>query len=198
MIGNVIDTFRHIRTTLHEDFARKFQIETSTSSVSCSKSWCQSCLSRQRNNPAECSRCLQVNNPKMNKCLRRRCFRPFKLHDDSLMLSKNASFGQEKKLSTIRFLIHNLLFGQNVKQDGRLAPAYFSQEYKYFDQHLPTVKNETCLKSSLRKFTITTFRSNFFVSHYRNILLGNTSVYQKILGIEKLYASERGVSCSPS
>ena len=29
------------------------------------------------------------------------------------------------------------------KQDGRLAPAYFSQEYKYFDQHLATVKNET-------------------------------------------------------
>ena len=32
---------------------------------------------------------------------------------------------------------------QKIKQDGRLAPAYFSQEYKYFDQHLPTVKNET-------------------------------------------------------
>ena len=30
-----------------------------------------------------------------------------------------------------------------MKQDGRLAPAYFSQEHKYFDQHLPTVKNET-------------------------------------------------------
>ena len=29
------------------------------------------------------------------------------------------------------------------QQDGRLAPAHFSQEYKYFDQHLPTVKNET-------------------------------------------------------
>ena len=29
------------------------------------------------------------------------------------------------------------------QQDGRLAPAYFSQEHKYFDQHLPTVKNET-------------------------------------------------------
>ena len=29
-----------------------------------------------------------------------------------------------------------------VKQDGRLATAYFSHEYKYFDQHLPTVKNE--------------------------------------------------------
>ena len=40
-------------------------------------------------------------------------------------------------------------------QDGPLAPAYFSQEHKYFDQHLPTVKNERdyCLKSSLRKFS---------------------------------------------
>ena len=33
--------------------------------------------------------------------------------------------------------------GTNQKQDGRLAPAYFSHEYKYFDQHLPIVKNET-------------------------------------------------------
>ena len=31
---------------------------------------------------------------------------------------------------------------ENSQQEGRLAPAYFSQEYKYFDQHLPTVKNE--------------------------------------------------------
>ena len=34
----------------------------------------------------------------------------------------------------------------NIKQDGRLAPAppaYFSPEYKCFDQHLQTVKNET-------------------------------------------------------
>ena len=41
---------------------------------------------------------------------------------------------------------HQLLLettGGYYKQDGRLAPAYFSQEYKYFDQHLPTVKNET-------------------------------------------------------
>ena len=29
------------------------------------------------------------------------------------------------------------------KQDGRLAPAYFSQEYKFFDHYLLTVKNET-------------------------------------------------------
>ena len=28
-------------------------------------------------------------------------------------------------------------------QDGPLEPAYFSQEHKYFDQHLPTANNET-------------------------------------------------------
>ena len=50
-------------------------------------------------------------------------------------------------------------YSVNSKQDGRLAPAYFSQEHKYFDQHLPTVKNELKLKT-----------------------LGNTSVYQKISG----------------
>ena len=31
----------------------------------------------------------------------------------------------------------------NSEQDGRLAPAYFSQEHKYFDQLLLIVKNET-------------------------------------------------------
>ena len=45
---------------------------------------------------------------------------------------------------------------------------------------------------------ITTFRSKFLVS-VPKISLGNTSVYQKISGIEKFYASERGgVSRSPS
>ena len=33
--------------------------------------------------------------------------------------------------------------GPNVEQDGRLAPAYFSPNYKYFDQFLQTVKNKT-------------------------------------------------------
>ena len=36
------------------------------------------------------------------------------------------------------------------------------------------------------------FQGIFFVSQYRKILLGNTSVYQKISGSEKFYASERG------
>ena len=30
-----------------------------------------------------------------------------------------------------------------LEQDGRLAPAYFSPNYKYFDQLLQTVKNKT-------------------------------------------------------
>ena len=30
-----------------------------------------------------------------------------------------------------------------TKQDGRLAPAYFSPNYKSFDQLLQTVKNKT-------------------------------------------------------
>ena len=34
-------------------------------------------------------------------------------------------------------------YSLEYEQDSRLAPAYFSQEYKYFDQHLPTVKSET-------------------------------------------------------
>ena len=41
---------------------------------------------------------------------------------------------------------------------------------------------------------ITFLRRKLFVSQYRKISLGNTSVYQKISGIEKFYASERGVS----
>ena len=32
---------------------------------------------------------------------------------------------------------------EKTKQDGRLAPAYFSPEYKIFDQHMQTFKNET-------------------------------------------------------
>ena len=39
---------------------------------------------------------------------------------------------------------------------------------------------------------ITTFRSKFFGLTIPKISLGNTSVYQKISGIEKFYASERG------
>ena len=36
-----------------------------------------------------------------------------------------------------------LLCESSTRQDGRLAPAYFSPNYKYFDQLLQTVKNKT-------------------------------------------------------
>ena len=36
----------------------------------------------------------------------------------------------------------NKLF-EKLQQDGRLAPAYFLPNYKYFDQFLQTVKNKT-------------------------------------------------------
>ena len=38
-----------------------------------------------------------------------------------------------------------------AKQDSRLAPAYFSPNYKYFDQLLQTVKNKTTVLNLLFK-----------------------------------------------
>ena len=44
-------------------------------------------------------------------------------------------------------------FGLKKKQDGRLAPAYFSPNYKYFDQLLQTVKNKNyCFEFSFQRF----------------------------------------------
>ena len=42
-------------------------------------------------------------------------------------------------------------FRRKFKQDGRLAPAYFSPNYKYFDQLLQTVKNETTVLNLIFK-----------------------------------------------
>ena len=47
------------------------------------------------------------------------------------------------KQSSVRFTGNNGFNELKWQQDGRLAPAYFSPEHKYFDQHLQTVKNET-------------------------------------------------------
>ena len=48
----------------------------------------------------------------------------------------------------------------------------------------------------MQKRGITNFRSKFFLSQCRKISLGNTSVYQKISGGEKFYASEGYVTIS--
>ena len=57
-----------------------------------------------------------------------------------------------------------------------------------------------CIREGRGGGSITFLRRKLFVTQYRKILLGNTSVFQKISGIEKFYASERGrgVSRSPS
>ena len=135
--------------------------------------------------------------------------------------------------------------GRNLEQDRRLTPAYFSHEYKYFDQLLQTVKHKTTvlilvfkefLQTSIRRLIsvlyakgyhdfplknfcltvptifveglfcvsekfwyrkmlgiregagITIFCQNRFVSQYRKISLGNTSVFQKVSCIAKFYA----------
>ena len=58
------------------------------------------------------------------------------------------------------------IFSKNVKQDGRLAPAYFSPNYKYFDQLLQTVKNKiTVLILVFKEFLQTSTRPLISVLH---------------------------------
>ena len=89
---------------------------------------------------------------------------------------------------------------QNIKQEGRLPPAYFFYEYKLFDQHLPTVENETTVQNIVyEEFLQTSIPPlisifyakdvvQIFLSQYQKISVGNTSVFQKNSGIEKFYA----------
>ena len=59
---------------------------------------------------------------------------------------------------------------RNIKQDGRLAPAYFSPNYKYFDKILQTVKNETIVLNLVFKGFFTNINSTIdFCSLYRRV-----------------------------
>ena len=61
----------------------------------------------------------------------------------SLLAEEDNAFALRDDLKTLpKHLTENHL-QKNDKQDGRLAPAYFSPNYKYFDQLLQTVKNKT-------------------------------------------------------
>ena len=90
--------------------------------------------------------------------------------------------------------------GEFIKQDGQLAPAYFSPNYKYFDQLLQTVKKNNCFDISFEEFLqtsirplisvlyakgITNFHWKISVSQCRKISSRNLSVFQKISGTEK-------------
>ena len=86
------------------------------------------------------------------------------------------------------------------EQDGRLAPAYFSPDYKYFDQLLQTVKNKTTnlllvfkefLQTSIRPLISVLYAKgyhdfpskNFCVTVPKNFV--EESLFQKISGTEK-------------
>ena len=50
------------------------------------------------------------------------------------------------------YLFSNLFFNPlYLQQDGRLEPAYFSPNNKYFDQLLKTVKNKTTIMNLVFK-----------------------------------------------
>ena len=85
-----------------------------------------------------------------------------------------------------------------------LAPAKVSPNYKYFDQLLQTFKNKTTvlvlvfkelLQTSIPPLISVLYAKGYhyfplknFVSQCRKISSRNPSVFQKISGIEKLYA----------
>ena len=104
----------------------------------------------------------------------------------------------------------SVFFQFKYKQDGRVALAYFSQEYKYFDQQMPKVKNETTVWNLVCESFLQTsmpplisifyakegvsgiFVQNFLSHSTEKFCWGTLMVYQKILGSETFCASERG------
>ena len=97
-------------------------------------------------------------------------------------------------------------FWLELKQDGRLAPAYFSPNYKYFDQLLQTVKNKTTvlilvfkefLQTSIRPLISVLyakgyhdFRLKIFCLTVPKNFVGEPFSVSLYSGIEKSYASE--------
>ena len=103
------------------------------------------------------------------------------------------------------------LVSKNCKQDGRLAPADFSTNYKYFDQLLQTVKNKTtvlilvlkeCSQTSIsplisvlyakgyHDFPLKKFLSKNFCLTVPKNFVGQPFRASLISFIEKYYASE--------
>ena len=99
---------------------------------------------------------------------------------------------------------------KKIKQDGRLAPAYFSPNYKYFDQLLQTVKNKTTvLILVFKEFLQTSIWppiSGLYAKGYHNYPLKNFrftvpkkfveepfyAVFQKILVAKKFMDKKAG------
>ena len=88
------------------------------------------------------------------------------------------------------------------QQDGRIAPAYFSPNYKYFDQLLQKVINKTTvlilvfkefLPTSIRALTSVLYAKRYHDFPLKNFCLTvpkissrNLSVFQKTSGIKNV------------
>ena len=89
------------------------------------------------------------------------------------------------------------------------STGIFSQEYKYFDQHLPTVKTETTvenlvcerfLKTTIPPLISTLYVRPFvqnFVSQYQKISLGNPFAFHHFR-VPKKFMNKRGYQDFPS
>ena len=98
----------------------------------------------------------------------------------------------------------------NQKHDGRLAPAYFSPNYKYFDQLLQMVKNKTTvLNLVFKEFLQTSIPPlisvlyakgyhNFPLKNFRLILpktfVGESYCFSENFWFQKVVWMKRGVS----
>ena len=106
-----------------------------------------------------------------------------------------------EKMTIVFKILPNTL--SNLKQDGRLAPAYFSPNYKCFDQFLQTVKNKTTVLIIVFKEFIQTsippLISVYYAKGYHDFPLKNFCLSAEkfsrepfsvslISGIEKFYA----------
>ena len=94
---------------------------------------------------------------------------------------------------------------EKCKQDGRLAPASFSPNYKYFDQLLQRVRNQTLVLNSVFEgfFTNINSATDFYtlckegVSRFLcltvpKIFVGETFKVSEKIGTEKFYGWEGG------
>ena len=81
------------------------------------------------------------------------------------------------------------------KQDGRLAPAYFLQEYKFFDRLLLTVKNETTVRNLVNESFLQTSIPSLLSTFYAKKGKPRHFVQIFCLTVPKSYVGEHfGVS----
>ena len=98
--------------------------------------------------------------------LEKKCYKKYSKYQKKLLLSNS----RQKTAQNIS--------DQNKNQNSRLAPTYFSPNYKFFDQLLQTVKNETAvlnlvfegfptnINSTMSKVFCLKVPKNFVIQHF--------------------------------